>query len=810
MNSVEKIFEWDNINEEKSQVQNFWDSVGEILDIIWILSKTDLYDEYKKIIEKTLKFWDNWKYCFDITFLNNDNSNLVLEDFQKSLSLFITSLIDLWYCFCNLNRPNLEILLYWSKEEIKSLWNFISIWDTIKWFNLQISAIIYESVPISLENKKWNYSVKFWSESDFYKNKLIFTVWEDNINDDIQKIVFDDFFAYMWLIQWIKFWFQYDEFKKDYEWKNREVLNWKDLLVAVRKESTNWIDDEKSELIKLDISRKLVTWEAWKLEWGIHIYECIFPTIKKWNNILLMKKWDLWINWIDIRWSKISSKEWKRILPNDFLLWNEKYVEIEYLEDWSFYLKALCDLYIQKDNRNWKLTFSLDKVNKLEIWPNTWCLILPRDWTSFTQKAWIQKGYFIDGDNIKVEQSDIYWTIKADNDIRINGRSSINWWKNTSEDKCEKIYSRNWDIYIEEFVKIQNHAKIFAPNWKVFIEWDLEHTIIYWDEIDVLWTATNCIFVWRNIKLKTNNWSKILWENIFVESDIKKWDNYILAVYSWLTSFVKLIKSKVEILTNEIIKINIKIKELKEQYSNVSDLNAKKLIANEWKKLVDKVELFTNQMKSYEIVLSLYKDNDKALFVWKSIDADIRVSFIPFILNDQVRNRISSDIIPDKIKLYNFLIWFFDSQWKDKILLEWQNWNFSYTRKQIFSILDNYLESTNQKRDSEIVEVLKQWRKIDIVVNNFPWYLNDYSDNWSSFVFSINNPFELHFKENNTIPVKLFWKEYTFYITRIDTKEKWKTTLVRISWHYIELWVWKFIQAEINKLETEKWKINKF
>ncbi len=125
---------------------------------------------------------------------------------------------------------------------------------------------------------------------------------------------------------------------------------------------------------------------------------------------------------------------------------------------------------------------------------NMWSFHVP-DNTDFILQGDVKKGYSISAYSVTY-YGELCGEIVAKKDIQVV-RGSILW---------GEIESLDGDILVDKWAKIQNNSSLTVLNWVVTITDNVENTVIMADEINIIWTATNCILIWMNgLERLTNN-----------------------------------------------------------------------------------------------------------------------------------------------------------------------------------------------------------------------------------------------------------------------------------------------------------------
>lgn len=435
----------------------------------------------------------------------------------------------------------------------------------------------------------------------------------------IEKDVFldiDEFIASMWNYG-IRYWL--DIVKIEDIIKNKKSDR---IIIAKSLDPIPWIDARLLTMINLWMDSELQTKTGGLI--NLKNYKRVFPQIKSWVKIYQKINKTPWYNWINIYWEEILPLAPKDIVLEDIIEEIDSWVKIVE-ELWIKFIISEIDGYItplqwkynsQKvwedekhlmelniDQIIWKLKITKE-IDLGIVWPDTWDIS-----TFWDIKAkWLFKWYSIKSNKLEVTW-EVSWDILCKNDININWH--VNWWHNS------KIISIEWNILIKWNVFLNSHIQ--ALNWLVDLQnietstiiWkkikikNARKTIFIWEDIEIEWVCSDCIFILTNtlsantIQLKQNT------ENsIFIiappnfEQEIEKCSKQINEINDK--------KNKIELLI-------IKIKESNKQITNNEKIQNYLKIGKKIKEksplTKEEIDIYKRDTWFYNQELAKYKSN---------------------------------------------------------------------------------------------------------------------------------------------------------------------------------------------------------
>lgn len=591
-------------------------------------------------------------------------------------------------------------------------------------------------------------NISNFTNEDLGYIKMLF--WEEKFKDITLEMNFDDLFSYVWKEKGVRYWFNYDFLRSyNFSWLKRKELNWKTIKVASSKKVINSSPDD----IELWEHIKFLKTPKKNNDWNVDVkkYEYVFPHAKKMNEILIITKWKLWENWIDIYWNIINyESNFKLDLSNFISEWKE-FLWIKNIKDenWnivSYILIAKEDVYINlvrnnkfsselEDYEKWKIiwiTAWKEIINISNIGIESWDIEVKNNLAVFHQKADIEKWYTLEWDNISFSNSNIFWKIVSKQDLNVNWKNNICGWF---------LQSMNWNIDISKETKIHTNTRIFAMSWKVVVNWDIEHTTIIANEITINWNASSVNCIAKKIIV---NWaiksSKLKWENIKIDVDL--WSNEIVVIIFYAIDKFKrhleltknkrkLFIEKVKIIENTIKFKQEELEKLKERAKQSTDYSKKELTAGnlyniekeigflKWQVqiILKKISEDDDYLSRIEVFLEQFKKDtidDSLNIIISNEKSDIILYPTWFIFDDNQHNLLNPNDIKSRKK---DKLLFLDSIMKnnfnnDKHIKTSNNLNlYSVPYEQLYKELIDYLKSSNLNSN---LDLEWKWNRLDI------------------------------------------------------------------------------------------------
>lgn len=698
-------------------------NVSEALN--WI---SDIIKRYQFI--KVSKLWE--------IYIDKNHVSFSSENLVGMISYIINS--DLWFTW--LDYKNVEKLV----NNLTINEKIVKISASIKRNHKTLLEKIYKW---TFEEKNWDLFFKFsnFTEEDLKYIRMLFWVW--GFKETYLDMNFDDLFSYVWKEKGIRYWLEYDFLKSnDFSWLKRSDLNWKTIKIASSKKVINNKPDEIElwEHVKFSkIPKKNNDWNV-----DVKKYEYHFPQAKKMKEILTIKIWKKWENWIDVYWnSQVLENDFRLNLSNFISEWKEYiWIRSETNENWDTIHKLIAreDIYINlvrnsevspelKDYEKWKITWITawkEIINKSNVWIETWDMEIKNNSVVFHQKADIENWYTLQWENIIFSDSNIFWKIISEQDLDIYWKSNIcNWF----------LQSINWNIGISKYTKTHTNTRIFAMSWKVVVNWDIEHTTIIANEITINWNASSVNCIAKKIIV---NWaiksSKLKWENIKIDVDL--WSNEIVVIIFYAIDKFKrhleltknkrkLFIEKVKIIENTINFKQEQLKNLKVKVKQNTDYNNKELTDGNLYNIEKEIELLKWQI---QIILKKISEDDDYLsrieifleqFKKDTIDDSLNITICNeksdiilyptwFIFDDNQHNLLNPNDIKSRKKdkllfLDNIMKNNFNS---DKHIKTPNNLNlYSVPYEQLYKELIDYLKSSNLNNQ---LDLEWKWNRLDI------------------------------------------------------------------------------------------------
>jgi len=534
-------------------------------NVIGVLDSSTLVDSFCLVNKKFLCNWfiscnENWEIVINSIFF--DFWNTISDDnqfqiFKTKINEFINYIFNKWYVFKSPNLKLIDLILYWTREEVlsylaldsnnKVLTSNTKILNGTWNINQKIIFELYKSIKITEPNLDWLGYIEF-NEFDIKQFKYRF--WE-NWNFSIN---IDDFFYWFWNqdpdwkeISIIRYWLSeiYCEIEKVlWENWNRETLNWVKIPYKI-KNPKSAINDSLNELVNLSEKKKPIIDKLWRVD--LKQLETIFPEVKEWEFFLEYVSWSnwyygIWLDWFPIK-DNIQIEAVKINISNIIRSWIEFFDKIE--ENWVVRYIANGNFFVSKkwDLKNkWFLDFSKSIIIKKDIDNDSWNIIL-RNPNVTILRCNIANEYWIRCNSIQYEWWNIYGFIMCKLDILIKS-AHISW---------ANIKSYSWNIIVGDEKnnrQLISWSEIIAPWWKVTIYWNVEHTTIIADEVEIIWkvTATRIVTKKGKINEVSKNSHIIAW-NIEVWKDYWSNSKYTLVVtnaLNWREHQLTFLKSRFE------------------------------------------------------------------------------------------------------------------------------------------------------------------------------------------------------------------------------------------------------------------------
>lgn len=504
-------------------------------NVVEVLNSRDLLDSFclinkKSLCDSFLNCNENWEIIINpifFDFWNTITDDNQFQTFKTKLNEFISYVFDKWYVFKSPNLKLIDLILYWTREEVlsylaldtnnKVLASNTKIIDETWKINQKIIFELYKSIKITEPNLDWLWCIEF---AEFDIKQFRFRFWEKwSLHINI-----DEFFYWFWNqdpdwkeISIIRYWLSeiYWEIEKVlWENWNRETLNWVKIPYKI-KNPKNAINDSLNELVNLSEKKKPIIDKLWRVD--LKQLETIFPEVKEWEIFLEYVSWSnwyygIWLNWLPIK-DNIQIEALKINISNIIRSWMEFFDKIE--ENWIIKYIANDDFFVFKkwDLKNrWFLDFSKSIIIRKDIDKESWNIFLSNPNVTVL-KCNIANEYWIRCNSIQYEWWNIYGFMMCKSYILIKN-ATISW-------ASFKTYS--WNITVGEEKnnrQLISWSEIIAPWWKVTIYWNVEHTTIIADEVEIIWKATVSKIVAKKIKIKE------VWQNSnIVAWNIEVWKN---------------------------------------------------------------------------------------------------------------------------------------------------------------------------------------------------------------------------------------------------------------------------------------------